>query len=64
MDYTRLELDDDPEEDEISMRTQYLFNEETSITPKSRRRRRRRRPVHSLRRAGRSRSRSRLPPPE
>ncbi|GAA5863765.1 hypothetical protein JCM3774_001151 [Rhodotorula dairenensis] len=35
MDYTRLELDDDPEEDEISMRTQYLFNEETSMTPLS-----------------------------
>ncbi|GAA6051497.1 hypothetical protein JCM3770_004563 [Rhodotorula araucariae] len=35
MDYTRLELDDDPDEDEISMRTQYLFNEETSMTPLS-----------------------------
>ncbi|GAA5939719.1 uncharacterized protein JCM15063_005268 [Sporobolomyces koalae] len=35
MDYTRLELDDDPEEDEISMRTQYLFNEDTSMTPLS-----------------------------
>lgn len=33
MDYTRLELDDDPEEDEISMRTQYLFNEEKGMTP-------------------------------
>ncbi|KPV76449.1 uncharacterized protein RHOBADRAFT_25518, partial [Rhodotorula graminis WP1] len=35
MDYTRLELDDDPDEDEISMRTQYLFNEDTSMTPLS-----------------------------
>ena len=35
MDYTRLELDDDPEEDEISMRTQYLFNEEKGMTPLS-----------------------------
>ncbi|GAA6062233.1 hypothetical protein JCM10212_000812 [Sporobolomyces blumeae] len=35
MDYTRLELDDDPEEDEISMRTQYLFNEDASMTPLS-----------------------------
>ncbi|TNY21383.1 hypothetical protein DMC30DRAFT_350744, partial [Rhodotorula diobovata] len=35
MDYTRLELDDDPDEDEISMRTQYLFNEQTSMTPLS-----------------------------
>jgi hypothetical protein len=33
MDYTRLELDDDPEEDEISMRTQYLFNEDKGMTP-------------------------------
>lgn len=33
MDYTRLELDDDPDEDEISMRTQYLFNEEKGMTP-------------------------------
>ncbi|GAA5858561.1 hypothetical protein JCM8547_007360 [Rhodosporidiobolus lusitaniae] len=35
MDYTRLELDDDPEEDDVSMRTQYLFNEDTSMTPLS-----------------------------
>ena len=35
MDYTRLELDDDPEEDEISMRTQYLFNEDKGMTPLS-----------------------------
>ncbi|BGP14372.1 hypothetical protein JCM10213_004496 [Rhodosporidiobolus nylandii] len=35
MDYTRLELDDDPDEDDISMRTQYLFNEDTSMTPLS-----------------------------
>lgn len=35
MDYTRLELDDDPEEDEISMRTQFLFNEEKGMTPLS-----------------------------
>lgn len=35
MDYTRLELDDDPEEDDISMRTQYLFNEDKSMTPLS-----------------------------
>ncbi|GAA5998231.1 uncharacterized protein JCM10292_001059 [Rhodotorula paludigena] len=35
MDYTRLELDDDPDENEVSMRTQYLFNEETSMTPLS-----------------------------
>lgn len=33
MDYTRLELDDDPEEDEVSMRTQYLFNEDKGMTP-------------------------------
>lgn len=35
MDYTRLELDDDPEEDDISMRTQYLFNEDKGMTPLS-----------------------------
>lgn len=35
MDYTRLELDDDPDEDEISMRTQYLFNEDKGMTPLS-----------------------------
>jgi len=35
MDYTRLELDDDPEEDEVSMRTQYLFNEDKGMTPLS-----------------------------
>lgn len=33
MDYTRLELDDDPDEDEISMQTQYLFNEDKGMTP-------------------------------
>ncbi|SDA03820.1 BZ3501_MvSof-1269-A2-R1_Chr3-2g05709 [Microbotryum saponariae] len=35
MDYTRLELDDDPDEDEISMRTQYLFNQDKGMTPLS-----------------------------
>ncbi|KAM0788333.1 hypothetical protein ACM66B_001475 [Microbotryomycetes sp. NB124-2] len=35
MDYTRLDLDDDPQEDEISMRTQYLFNEDKGMTPLS-----------------------------
>ncbi|KAK4058362.1 hypothetical protein OIO90_000520 [Microbotryomycetes sp. JL221] len=35
LDYTRLELDDDPQEDEISMRTQYLFNEDKGMTPLS-----------------------------
>ncbi|KAM0754873.1 DUF726-domain-containing protein [Meredithblackwellia eburnea MCA 4105] len=35
MDYTRLELDDDPDEDEVSMRTQYLFNEDKGMTPLS-----------------------------
>lgn len=35
MDYTRLELDDDRDEDEISMRTQYLFNEDKGMTPLS-----------------------------
>ncbi|KAK4051892.1 hypothetical protein OIV83_002597 [Microbotryomycetes sp. JL201] len=35
LDYTRLDLDDDPQEDEISMRTQYLFNEDKGMTPLS-----------------------------
>ncbi|SCV71147.1 BQ2448_2735 [Microbotryum intermedium] len=35
MDYTRLELDDDPDEDDISMRTQYLFNQDKGMTPLS-----------------------------
>lgn len=35
MDYTRLELDDDPDEDDVSMRTQYLFNEDKGMTPLS-----------------------------
>jgi len=35
MDYTRLELDDDPEEDEVHMRTDFLFDDEKEMTPLS-----------------------------
>lgn len=34
-DYTRLELDDDPEEDEVHMRTDFLFDDEKEMTPLS-----------------------------
>lgn len=35
LDYTRLELDEDPEEDAIHTRTQYLFSDEKGMTPLS-----------------------------
>lgn len=35
MDYTRVELDEDPDEDILSMRTQYLFDNEKEMTPLS-----------------------------
>lgn len=31
--YTRVGLDDDPEEDNLNMRTQYLFDDERGMTP-------------------------------
>ena len=34
-DYTRLELDDDPEEDDVHMRTDFLFDDEKEMTPLS-----------------------------
>jgi len=34
-DYTRLELDEDPEEDEVHTRTQYLFDDDKGMTPLS-----------------------------
>lgn len=34
-DYTRLELDDDPEEDAVHSRTQYLFDDDKGMTPLS-----------------------------
>jgi hypothetical protein len=34
-DYTRLELDEDPEEDEIHTQTQYLFDDDKGMTPLS-----------------------------
>lgn len=33
MDYTRLQLQDDPSEDDIALKTQYLFNTATEMTP-------------------------------
>lgn len=32
-DYTRLELDEDPDEDEVHTRTQYLFDDDKGMTP-------------------------------
>ena len=34
-DYTRLELDEDPEEDEVHTRTQFLFDDDKGMTPLS-----------------------------
>jgi hypothetical protein len=34
-DYTRLQLDEDPEDDSIHLRTQYLFDDEKIMTPLS-----------------------------
>jgi hypothetical protein len=34
-DYTRLQLDEDPEDDSVHLRTQYLFDDEKDMTPLS-----------------------------